>query len=308
MLRKGEAGKMIQMTQVNKIFEKQEAVKDVSLTINKGSIYGLIGSNGAGKTTIIKMLAGIYRQDSGEVLLDGNAIYENQTLKAKIFYIPDQPYFFPQYTVKQMARFYRSIYPSWNESRFTKLAQVFDFSMNKKLQTFSKGIQRQAAFWLALSTMPDILILDEPMDGLDPVARKKVKNLLIQDVADREMTILISSHNLREIEDICDHIGILHQGTLLLEKDLDDLKSDIHKIQVAYKGEPPQQLEKSLSVIHCERRGSVMLCIIRGKEEEIEEEISKTEPVIFDLLPLTLEEIFIYEMGDIGYAIKNIIV
>lgn len=299
---------MIQMREINKTFEKHPVVNDVNLTIEKGSIYGLIGSNGAGKTTIIKLLAGIYEQDSGEVLLDGTSIFENEQLKAKFFYISDQPYFFPQYTVKQMAQFYKSIYPSWNESRFIKLAEVFEFSMNKKLHTFSKGVQRQAAFWLALSTMPEILILDEPMDGLDPVARKKVKNLLIQDVADREMTILISSHNLREIEDICDHIGILHNGTLLLEKDLDDLKSDIHKVQVAYKGDPPANLEDNLKMLHCEKRGSVMLCIIRGKEDEIEEKIRKSQPVIFDLLPLTLEEIFIYEMGDIGYAIKNVIV
>ncbi|MCM3121800.1 MULTISPECIES: ABC transporter ATP-binding protein [Bacillaceae] len=299
---------MIQMIEINKAFEKQEAVKNVNMTINKGSIYGLIGSNGAGKTTIIKLLAGIYKQDSGKVMLEGNSIYENQALKQKIFYISDQPYFFPQYTVRQMANFYKSIFPSWNEERFVKLAEVFDFSIKKKLHTFSKGIQRQAAFWLALSTMPEVLILDEPMDGLDPVARKKVKNLLIQDVADREMTILISSHNLREIEDICDHIGILHQGSLLLEKDLDDLKSDIHKVQVAYKGEAPEYLGQRLTMLHCEKRGSVMVCIIRGKEEEIVKVFSQTQPVIFDLLPLTLEEIFIYEMGDIGYAIKNIIV
>jgi ABC-2 type transport system ATP-binding protein len=299
---------MIQMIEINKAFEKQEAVKNVNMTINKGSIYGLIGSNGAGKTTIIKLLAGIYRQDSGEVLLEGNTVYENQLLKQKIFYISDQPYFFPQYTVRQMANFYKSIFPSWNEARFVRLAEVFDFSMKKKLHTFSKGIQRQAAFWLALSTMPEVLILDEPMDGLDPVARKKVKNLLIQDVADREMTILISSHNLREIEDICDHIGILHQGSLLLEKDLDDLKSDIHKVQVAYKEGAPEYLGQRLTMLHCEKRGSVMVCIIRGKEEEIVKVFNQTQPVIFDLLPLTLEEIFIYEMGDIGYAIKNIIV
>ncbi|WP_423406790.1 ABC transporter ATP-binding protein [Heyndrickxia sp. MSNUG] len=299
---------MIQMINVHKTFEKHTAVKDVNLTVEKGSIYGLIGSNGAGKTTIIKLLAGIYKQDCGEVILDGKEIYENEALKEKIVYISDQPYFFPQYTVKQMAQFYKSIYPSWNETRFQKLAEVFEFSMTKKIQTFSKGIQRQASFWLALSTMPEILILDEPMDGLDPVARKKVKNLLIQDVADREMTILISSHNLREIEDICDHIGILHNGTLLLEKDLDDLKSDIHKVQIAYKGETPVQILEELRMLHCDKRGSVTLCIIRGQEKDIETVIRKTQPVIFDMLPLTLEEIFIYEMGDIGYAIKNIVV
>lgn len=299
---------MIQMINIHKTFEKHPAVKNVNLTIQQGSIYGLIGSNGAGKTTIIKLLAGIYKQDSGEVVMDGTAIYENEQLKEKIFYISDQPYFFPQYSVRQMAKYYKSMYPSWNENRFRKLGEVFEFDINKKIQTFSKGIQRQAAFWLALSTMPDLLILDEPMDGLDPVARKKVKNLLIHDVAERDMTILISSHNLREIEDICDHIGILHNGSLLLEKDLDDLKSDVHKVQLAYKGDAPVNLDENLHMLHCEKRGSVMLCIIRGKEDEIETLIKNTNPVIFDILPLTLEEIFIYEMGDIGYAIKNVIV
>lgn len=299
---------MIKMINITKTFERVPALADVNLNLDKGSIYGLIGSNGAGKTTVIKLLAGIYKPDHGAVLIDGKEVFENEANKEKIFYISDQPYVFPQYTVKQMAKFYKSIYSSWNEERFQKLTEIFDFNINKKIQTFSKGIQRQAAFWLALSTMPEILILDEPMDGLDPVARKKVKNLLIQDVAERDMTILISSHNLREIEDICDHIGILHNGTLLLEKDLDDLKSDIHKVQLAFTGDIPGQLHEKLRLLHSEQRGSVLLYIIRGKDSEIAAEINKHAPVIFDMLPLTLEEIFIYEMGDIGYAIKNVIV
>lgn len=299
---------MIEMTNISKKFDRFQAVENVNLTIQKGSIYGLIGSNGAGKTTLIKLLAGIYQQDKGNVTIDGESVYENISLKQKIYYIPDQPYFLPQYTTKQMAGFYKSIYPSWNEERFQKLAQTFELDVNKKIHSFSKGWQRQSAFILALSAKPDVLILDEPMDGLDPVVRKKVKNLLIQDVADREMTILISSHNLREIEDICDHIGIIHKGTLLIEKELDELKSDIHKVQVAYKEGVPEQLLKNLSLLHTEKRGSVVLFIIRGHEDAIAEQIRKTKPVIFDLLPLTLEEIFIYEMGDIGYAIKDVIV
>lgn len=299
---------MIEMKNISKKFDRFQAVENVNLTIQKGSIYGLIGSNGAGKTTLIKLLAGIYRQDKGDVTIDGASVYENISLKQQIYYIPDQPYFLPQYTTKQMARFYSSIYPSWSEERFQKLAQIFELDVNKKIHTFSKGWQRQSAFILALSAKPDFLILDEPMDGLDPVVRKKVKNLLIQDVADREMTILISSHNLREIEDICDHIGIIHKGTLLIEKELDELKSDIHKVQVAYKEGVPEHLLKNLSLLHSEKRGSVFLFIVRGQEDAIAEQIRKTKPVIFDLLPLTLEEIFIYEMGDIGYAIKDVIV
>lgn len=296
------------MNNVSKTFERFKAIEDVNLSIQKGSIYGLIGSNGAGKTTLIKLLAGIYLQEQGSVTIDGEPVFENLSLKERVFYIPDQPYFLPQYTTKQMAQFYKSIYPTWSDERFQTLVAWFELDMKKRIHTFSKGWQRQAAFILALSTKPDVLILDEPMDGLDPVVRKKVKNLLIQDVADREMTILISSHNLREIEDICDHIGIIHKGSLLIEKELDELKSDVHKVQVAYKDEVPEQLLRKLNVLHTEKRGSVFLCIVRGKEEEIIGQIQKTKPVLLDLLPLTLEEIFIYEMGDIGYAIKNIMV
>lgn len=296
------------MKNVSKLFDRQLAVENVNLSIHTGSIYGLIGSNGAGKTTLIKLLAGIYRQEKGEVMIDGQPVYENISLKQKIFYISDQPFFLAQYTTREMANLYKNLYPNWCEERFKKLVQSFDLNINKKIQSFSKGWQRQTAFILALSSKPDILILDEPMDGLDPVIRKKVKNLMIQDVADREMTILISSHNLREIEDICDHIGILHKGVLLLQKELDELKSDIHKVQVAYKEGLPKNVLKDLNVLHTETRGSVQLCIVRGQEEVIFEKIQKTNPVIFDLLPLTLEEIFIYEMGDIGYAIENVIV
>ncbi|MBT2755395.1 ABC transporter ATP-binding protein [Mesobacillus foraminis] len=299
---------MIEIMNVSKTFDTYKAVKNISLTIQKGSIYGLIGSNGAGKTTLIKLLAGIYLQEQGTVSIDKEPVFENLKLKEKVFYLPDQPYFLPQYTTRQMGSFYRSFYPNWNEERFKQLAEWFELDLYKKIHSFSKGWQRQAAFILALSAKPETLILDEPMDGLDPVVRKKVKNLLIQDVADREMTILISSHNLREIEDLCDHIGIIHKGEILLEKELDELKADIHKIQVAYKEGMPNHLVKSLDILHTEKRGSVTLLIVRGNEDAIAEQIRKTRPVIFDILPLTLEEIFIYEMGDIGYAIKNIIV
>lgn len=298
---------MIEMKNVSKSFDRYQAVENVNLSIQKGSIYGLIGSNGAGKTTLIKLLAGIYQQDNGNVTINGKHVYENVSLKQQVFYIPDQPYFLFHYTTRQMAQFYKSVYPGWNEERFLKLVELFELDANKKIHTFSKGWQRQAAFILALSAKPEILILDEPMDGLDSVVRKKVKNLLIQDVADREMTILISSHNLREIEDICDHIGILHKGTLLIQKELDDLKSDIHKVQVAYKEGIPESLLANLSLLHTEKRGSVSLCIVRGREAEIETQFLRTQPLIFDMLPLTLEEIFIYEMGDNGYAIKDII-
>lgn len=298
---------MIEARNVSKSFENLEALKKVNLNVERGSIYGLVGSNGAGKTTLIKTLVGIYRQDQGEVLIAGEKIYENITMKSRVVFIPDALYFFQQYSIRDMANFYKRIYSSWNEERYEKLKEAFPIEENKKVHKLSKGMQRQVSFWLALSTMPELLILDEPLDGLDPVMRQKVKNLIIQDVAERQMTVLISSHNLRELEDFCDHIGILHQGTLLLEKELDDLKSDIHKIQVAFKDEKKEELLKGTDILYQEKRGSIILFIVRGKKENIVEQLTSYGPVILDILPLTLEEIFIYEMGDVGYEIKNII-
>jgi ABC-2 type transport system ATP-binding protein len=305
---KGAGKVMIQIKNVSKSFDGLEAVKDVDLNIRKGSIYGLLGSNGAGKTTLLKLITGIYVPDEGEIFVNGDTVFENTSVKEKIVFIPDALYFFSQYTVKQMATFYQHMYPKWSQERFEKLQEVFQLDINKKIHHFSKGMQRQVAFWLAFSAMPDVLILDEPLDGLDPVIRKKIKNLIVQDVAEREMTVLISSHNLREVEDLCDHIGILHKGELLLEKELDDLKSDIHKIQVAFKRDMPSDVFKGLKVLYKEQRGSVWLWIVKGKKEKIVRQIESYEPVILDLLPLTLEEIFIYEMGDAGYAIENILV
>ncbi|OEH86444.1 ABC transporter [Desulfuribacillus stibiiarsenatis] len=299
---------MIEVVSIKKKFDSMEAVKDVSLHIDKGSIYGLLGSNGAGKTTLLKIIAGIYKQDSGEVLIGGEPIFENVEKKQRTIFLADLLYFFPNATIKQMADFYRSIYTSWNDERFQKLKEAFPIDLNKKIERMSKGMQRQVAFWLTLSAMPDVLILDEPLDGLDAVMRQKVKNLLVQDVAERGMTILISSHNLREVEDLCDHVGILHDGTLMIEKDLDDLKSDVHKVQLAFKNTPPPAFFEALDILYKEERGSVFLYIVRGKKDLLVSHIENYKPIIFDLLPLTLEEIFIYEMRDVGYAIENIIV
>lgn len=298
---------MIEVKKLSKAFEDFEALKEVSINVNRGSIYGLVGSNGAGKTTLIKTLVGIYKQDAGEVFIGGEEVYENVAIKSRLVFIPDALYFFTQYNIKDMARFYKRVYQSFNEERYERLKEAFNIDENKKINRLSKGMQRQVAFWLGLSAMPEVLILDEPLDGLDPVMRQKVKNLMVQDVAERQMTVLVSSHNLRELEDLCDHIGILHKGSLILEKDLDDLKSDVHKIQVAFKGEVTSEILKDCHVLYEEKRGSIMLFIVRGKKEMILKDIMKEEPVILDILPLTLEEIFIYEMGDIGYEIKNII-
>ncbi|WP_332631848.1 ABC transporter ATP-binding protein [Halalkalibacter flavus] len=299
---------MIEVKNIKKGFDDFEAVQGINLHIKKGSIYGLLGSNGAGKTTLLKMIAGIYKQDSGEILISGEPIFENVQWKQKIIFLADSLFFFPNSTIKQAAQFYKSMYVNWNEERFQSLKDIFNIDVNKKVHRLSKGMQRQVSFWLILSTMPDILILDEPFDGLDAVMRQKVKNLLVQDVAEREMTILISSHNLREVEDLCDQVGILHHGQLRIEKDLDDLKSDVHKIQVAFKQEVPAVFLHGFDILYKEERGSVRLYIVRGKQDKVTSHIDTFHPVLFDILPLTLEEIFIYEMRDVGYAIENILV
>lgn len=278
------------------------------MTVQKGRIYGLLGSNGAGKTTLLKMMAGIIRPDHGTVLIDGEEVWENPKIKRRIMFLPDHVYFFPQTTIEQMAAFYESIYPSFHRERFTRLQEIFLLDPRKKIHQFSKGMQRQAAFWLAFSTMPDVLVMDEPLDGLDAVVRQKVKNIIVQEVAEREMTVVISSHNLREMEDLCDCIGILHEGEMLFEKELDAMKTDIHKIQVAFRNGIPKQFAEQLNIVYKEQRGSVLLLIVRGEKQEIVSYIKPFQPLIFDILPLTLEEIFIYEMGDVGYAIENIIV
>jgi ABC-2 type transport system ATP-binding protein len=299
---------LIEINNVSKCFEEIEAVKNVSLQIKKGSIYGLLGSNGAGKTTLLRILAGIILQDKGSVNIQGEDVYENSILKDKCIFLPDTPFAFSHYNIQQMADFYSSIYSGWNEKRFCELRSVFQIDLHKKIHKLSKGMKRQVSFWFALSAMPEVLILDEPLDGLDPVMRKKVKQLMIEDVAEREMTILISSHNLREVEDLCDTIGILHKGEIVLQRDLDDLKSDIHKVQLAFKDAIPHGLYRNQQLLHKERRGSVIVCILKGNENEIREHFKEFQPVILDILPLTLEEIFIYEMGDVGYAIKSITV
>ena len=299
---------MIQVHSISKKYNKHLAVNDLSLTVKKGSIYGLLGSNGAGKTSLLKMIAGINRQDSGTIKINNLSVYENAAIKERVFFIPDVLYFYPQATVAQMAAQYKDYYPNWDQQRFELLKPAFNIELNRKVHRLSKGMKRQVAFWLALSAMPDVLILDEPIDGLDPVMRQKIKNLLFQDVAEREMTVLISSHNLREIEDLCDHVGIMHQGKIIIEKEIDDLKSDTHKVQLALADPTHEEhLLNQLNILHYEKRGSVSLLIVRGSEDKISKVVHSTEVLLYDLLPLTLEEIFIYEMEDVGYAIEKIL-
>ena len=297
---------MIKVQNVDKSFDGFRALQSLDLNVRKGSIYGLVGTNGAGKTTLIKHVTGILKQDGGSITIEDASVYENLEIKRRTGYIPDDLYFFASYNLKESARFYRSIYPGWNEERYAQMAKRFELSEKRKLSKFSKGMQKQAAFILTMSSMPDYLILDEPIDGLDPIIRKLVWKYVVEDVAEREMTVLVSSHNLREMEGICDSIGILSKGKMMIERDLDELKSDIHKIQVAFR-EQSQNPYEGLNVLHKESRGTVDLLIVRNRKEIVEEVIAKNHPVIFDLLPLSPEERFIYELGGGDSEIEGII-
>lgn len=298
---------MIEVRQVTKKFGELEVLKGLHLNMRKGSIYGLVGSNGAGKTTLLKLLAGIYRPDKGSILLDGKPVFENIQVKEQIFFIPDELFYFNQYSIRETADFFRQVYPTWDENRFTELAGVFGIDVKRRVTKLSKGMKRQVSFWLALSVKPRVLILDEPLDGLDPMIRSKVKKLLMADVAEREMSILISSHNLRELEDICDYMGILHDGAILIESELDTLKSGISKVQTAFSAGLPEGLQNAGNILYQEKRGSVHLLIMRGDEQDIKTQVQNFQPLLLDVLPLTFEEIFVYEMGGVGYDIRNIL-
>lgn len=299
---------MIEVKDLRKSFGKFTALDGLSLNVRKASVYGLLGPNGAGKTTLIKHLTGIFRQDSGSVRIDNEEVDNNETLKASIIYIPDELHFFSQYSINEMAELYSSLYPTWNWERYELLKQVFPIDTKRRAMRLSKGMQKQVAFWLGICIMPKIMILDEPVDGLDPVMRKKVWNLILQDVAERETTVLVSSHNLRELEDVCDHVGILHNGKIVVERELDNMKSDIHKLQIAFSGDIPEDLLSGMDVLHQTQNGSVLLIIVRGDRDTLLSKLQKANPVIMDILPLTLEEIFIYELGGMGYEIQNILI
>ncbi|SHG73017.1 ABC-2 type transport system ATP-binding protein [Thermosyntropha lipolytica DSM 11003] len=297
---------MIEAHMLTKCFYDLKALDKVSLSVRKASIYGLLGSNGAGKTTLLKIMAGIYQQEEGELSIEGKPVFENPAVKRKIAFIPDQIYYYDNFTIDDMARFYKTVYPGWDDKKYLKLEEVFSIERNRKIRSLSKGMQRQVAFWLAFSLNPELMILDEPLDGLDPIMRKKVKQLLVSEVAERDMTIVISSHNLREIEDLCDYIGILHKGKMLLQKDLDDYKANMHKVQLAFNKEIPADIFKPENGECIEKRGSVLIFISRGSRDEVVSRFMAYKPVILDILPLTLEEVFIYEMGGKDYAVKQL--
>ena len=296
---------MIEVKQLCKSFYGCRALCGLDITVPDASVYGLVGPNGAGKSTVINHLAGILRQDSGEVLIDSQPVYENPAVKRRVAYIPDEIFYYPQATIDDMARFYRSVYPTFSTEKFKSLAPAFELDTNRVMRKLSKGMQKQAAFWIALSCRPDYFILDEPVDGLDPVMRRRVWQLMLSDVAERGMSVLVSSHNLRELEDVCDHVGIMNRGRMLVERSLSELQENIVKVQIALND--GTALPEGLEILHESRTGRLRQLILRGKAEEITNRLAAAQPLFMDVLPLNLEEIFIYEQGGAENEVRDII-
>ena len=292
---------MLELKNVTKTFGSFKALEDLTLTVPKGAVYGLVGPNGAGKSTAIRCLLGVYRPDSGSITLDGAPVYENPEAKARMGSVPDDIFYFPSATLEDMRRYYQGIYPKFDLEMYKKLFEAFELPKNVPLRRFSKGMQKQAAFHLTLCTRPEVLILDEPVDGLDPVMRRQVWSLILSEVAKEETTVLISSHNLRELEDICDHVGIMDKGKMLLQRSLADMQGATHKLQIV--GEIPEGLE----VLHESRSGRLTTLVVRGAARDIEARARESGSVYFDVLPLSLEEIFIYELGGVNYEVKDIV-
>lgn len=292
---------MLELKNVSKSFGKFKALDDLTMTIPQGSVYGLVGPNGAGKTTAIRHITGVYRPDAGDITMEGLPIFENPQVKQAIGYIPDEIFYFSSATLKDMANFYRGLYPRFDMALFQRLTEVFQLPMGSPIRRFSKGMQKQAAFQLTLSIRPDVLVLDEPVDGLDPVMRRQVMSLILAEVAERNTTVLISSHNLRELEDVCDHVGIMNHGKMLLERSLADMQGNTVKLQMV--GDVPEGLE----ILHQSSTGRLQTLVVRGNAREVEAQVEASEPMFYDILPLSLEEIFIYELGGVNHEINSII-
>ena len=292
---------MLKVRNVTKTFGNVKALDCLSLEVPKGSVYGLVGPNGAGKSTAIRVITGVYQPDAGCVLMENQPVFENPGVKERICSIPDDIFYFPSATLEEMRKFYKGIYRQFDDELFDRLQEVFKLPRKGQLRRFSKGMQKQAAFHLSVCTRPDVLVLDEPVDGLDPVMRRQVWSLILSDVAQRGTTVLISSHNLRELEDICDHVGIMDHGRMLLERSLADMQGMTHKVQLV------GQVPEGLQVVHEAASGRMKTLIVRGDLKEITGKVAAGDPAYYDILPLSLEEIFIYELGGVNYEVKNIV-
>lgn len=299
---------MIEINGVNKSFGDIKALDNIIATIQDGSIFGLVGTNGAGKSTLLRVLCGVLKADAGMALVDGEDIYENPSAKEKVCFLSDTAYFFPNATIKTMADYYGIVYPNFNQERFRELTEKFGLDMKRKINTFSKGMKKQVSVLLGVCTGTKYLLCDETFDGLDPVMRQAVKSIFALELMNRDFTPVIASHSLRELEDICDHVGLLHKGGILLSKDLEDMKFHIHKVQcVIQDPAKEEELLTELHVLQHDKRGSLLTVVARGTKQEIMMSIEDKNPLFSEVLPLTLEEIFISETEVAGYDVKNLV-
>lgn len=289
---------LITAKNVVKKFDKFTALNHFNMNVPEGSIYGLVGPNGSGKTTTIKHLIGMYKQDEGEILVNNEKVYDNEKVKSKIAYISDDLYFFHGYSVKDMAKFYSKIYKDFSFEKFNDLQKVFNIDVKRKVNKLSKGMKKQVAFWLTISCNPEIMILDEPIDGLDPIMKENVWKILLEEVKKRKMTVIISSHNLKELENVCTNIGIMKNGEMVLEKELEKKDNNIQKVQIVFSNNSQiSKIREKLSILKEEKVGSVYYFIIKGEQKEIEDILNKYKLTLIEFLPLSLEEVFMFENG-----------
>lgn len=296
---------MIQLTSVSKSFENKLVLDHIDWTVKKGSVFGLVGPNGAGKSTLLRIISGVIKADNGQVTVDGEFVYDEPLVKKRILFLADEPFFLHQSTLREMKEFYKIFYPSFDETMYTKLLNNFPIPENEKINTFSKGMKRQTGLILALSVNPDVLLLDESFDGLDPVMRLTLKRFISREILNRDMTVVISSHNLRELEDICDQIALIDNRKVVMSGDVDTIKGDFHKIQVGFTHDVKENIFEFLNPLHVDKMGNVFVVVAKGDIEGILESIKKLDPALVTELPLNLEEIFVYEMEGRGYG-KNI--
>lgn len=298
---------MIQIKDVSKSFNNVKILDKLNCTITDNCIYGLVGANGSGKSTLLRLINGIYKQEEGTITMNGEELFNNATLKQKIVFVPDDLFFYPGYTLKDMFQFYQALYPKFDEEYAVSLTKMFKLDQNRKISTFSKGMKRQCALIASLATNAEYMFFDETFDGLDPVVRNTMKKLIAKKMSEQNTTIIMTSHNLRELEDICDRLGLLYKGGILFESEIDNLKTNMYKVQISFTQEKKKEDFKGIDILSFKKVGSIITLVIKDEKKTSRKILEKMKPVILDYLPLTLEEIFIYEMEVLGYEFEEII-
>lgn len=298
---------MIKINNLSKKYDKDNILENLNCTIKDNTIYGLVGANGSGKSTLLRLINGIFKADSGSILIDGEESFDNELVKQNLVFIPDDLFFYPGYTLLDTAKYYKDMYKNFDMEYLKKLANIFKLDLNKKINTFSKGMKRQCALICAIATKSKYMFFDETFDGLDPVVRNTMKKILASHMEENKCSIVLTSHNLRELEDICDNLGLLYKGGILFESDIDNIKTNMFKVQISFKKDFSKDLFKDLEILSFKKLGSVATIIINDKDKKSKAILEKLNPVILDFLPLTLEEVFIYEMESLGYEFNEII-